>query len=138
MMKLVQYYSTSQSSYIIQTKRPCFVLSGLVEFSRDNFQLNPQFGSFVSIDAQSSDRNLNVTLQKKFYSGYLNVADLLSSKLTYARLDGGRAVKDVANSRNRLTITSGEVLEVLYLCYRCIHVVTAVPLYCFLSRRGAG
>lgn len=114
MMKLVQYYSTSQSSYIIQTKRPCFVLSGLVEFSRDNFQLNPQFGSFVSIDAQSSDRNLNVTLQKKFYSGYLNVADLLSSKLTYARLDGGRAVKDVANSRNRLTITSGEVLEVLY------------------------
>ncbi|XP_009793082.1 calmodulin-binding transcription activator 3-like isoform X1 [Nicotiana sylvestris] len=85
--------------------------TGLVEFSRDNFQLNPQFGSFVSIDAQSSDRNLNVTLQKKFYSGYLNVADLLSSKLTYARLDGGRAVKDVANSRNRLTITSGEVLE---------------------------
>ncbi|XP_060197515.1 calmodulin-binding transcription activator 2-like isoform X2 [Lycium barbarum] len=84
---------------------------GLVEFSRDSFQLNPQVSSFMSTDFHSSERNLNVTLEQKFYSGHLNVADLLSNKLTYARLDVGKAVKDVANSRNRLAITSGEAFE---------------------------
>ncbi|XP_059280865.1 calmodulin-binding transcription activator 2-like isoform X2 [Lycium ferocissimum] len=84
---------------------------GLVEFSRDSFQLNPQVSSFMSTDFHSSERNLNVTLEQKFYSGHLNVADLLSNKLTYARLDVGKAVKDVANNRNRLAITSGEAFE---------------------------
>ncbi|MCD9646528.1 hypothetical protein HAX54_036416 [Datura stramonium] len=84
----------------------------IVEFSKDSFQLNPQVSSFMSTDIHNSDRNLNVMLRTlKFYSGHLNVADLLSSKLTHARLDADKAVKDVANSRNRLTITSGEVFE---------------------------
>lgn len=62
-------------------------------------------------DVYRSSRNLNVMIQQKFYSAHLNVADLLSSKLTYARLNAGKAV---ANSRNRLTVTSGEGVEVLY------------------------
>ncbi|XP_016574931.1 calmodulin-binding transcription activator 3 isoform X2 [Capsicum annuum] len=85
---------------------------GLVELSRDSFQLNSQVSSLMSAEFHGSCRNLlNVTLQQKFYSGNLTVADLLSCNLTYGRWDAGKAVKDVANIRNRLTITSGEVFE---------------------------
>lgn len=56
------------------------------------------------------ERNLNVMLQRKFYSGHYNLADLRSSKLTYAKLYAGKAV---ANNRSRLAITSGKVFEVL-------------------------
>ncbi|KAH0767935.1 hypothetical protein KY285_003806 [Solanum tuberosum] len=83
---------------------------GLMEFSRsqERFQLNPQVRAFMSSGFRRSDRNLNVMLQRKFYSGHFNLADLRSSKLTYARLYAGKAL---ANNRNRLTITSGEVFE---------------------------
>ncbi|NP_001266138.1 calmodulin-binding transcription factor SR4 [Solanum lycopersicum] len=83
---------------------------GLVAFSRskERFQLNPQVRAFMSSGFRKFERNLNVMLQRKFYSGHYNLADLRSSKLTYAKLYAGKAV---ANNRSRLAITSGKVFE---------------------------